>query len=355
VSAHAVHDYSDPSLPPRLCQNCATPLRGPYCSACGQHDIDYHRSFHHLIHDLLENLLHFEGKFFATIAWLLAKPGHLTNEFNAGRRQSQVNPVRLYIFVSVLFFVGVALLNHGHLFDLDRSQIDNLQFDVGSRSDQVRSLVNGLSDEQRAALDRHLQTLSEEAGDAVLADPDKLKQVLTDITAAAPAQAPASETKPGTPTTFSSRSDRLTEKLKSGELKFSEIVDAVEHRVPTLFFFGVPLFALWLKLFHLRSRRYFIEHLVFSLHVHTWAFLAAMVCSGYVALAGLVASQVGNVVGWILTVWALWYGVAALHNVYGQSWVRSAAKALVLVGLHGFTLLMCGIALVLGTIFWLAA
>ena len=127
VSSPATPASADPTAPPRLCQNCSAPLTGPYCAACGQHDVDYHRGFHYLFHDLLENLFHFEGKFFVTVAWLLAKPGRITLEFIAGRRASQLNPLRFYIFVSVLFFLGLSLLNHGHLIDIPRKAVDDLQ------------------------------------------------------------------------------------------------------------------------------------------------------------------------------------------------------------------------------------
>ncbi len=137
VSSHATPDYADPAAPPRVCQNCGAPLTGPFCAACGQQDVDYHRGFHHLFHDLAENLFHFEGKFFVTVAWLLAKPGRITLEFIAGRRASQLNPLRFYIFVSVLFFLGLSLLNHGHLIDIPRKEVDELQLDLtkqGSRT-----------------------------------------------------------------------------------------------------------------------------------------------------------------------------------------------------------------------------
>ena len=105
---HASHRYDDPAHP-RVCLNCGAKLSGPYCSQCAQQDIEYHRSFYHLAHEVVENLFHFDGKFFASVAWLLARPGKLTVEFNAGRRQSQVPPLRFYLFVSVLFFLGVHL------------------------------------------------------------------------------------------------------------------------------------------------------------------------------------------------------------------------------------------------------
>ncbi|HUR60533.1 MAG TPA: DUF3667 domain-containing protein, partial [Opitutaceae bacterium] len=156
MSSEVAHNYEDPASPPRLCQNCAAPLRGPYCAKCGQHDVDYHRSFHHLTHDLLENLFHFEGKFFASVAWLLAKPGKLTAEFNAGRRQSQLNPLRFYIFVTVLFFLGVHLLNHGHIFDFDRKHVDQVSGDIGEKVSKAGMLTKGMTEAQNDELGRRL-------------------------------------------------------------------------------------------------------------------------------------------------------------------------------------------------------
>lgn len=86
------------------CENCAAKLEGPYCHRCGQHDFEFHRSFRHVFMEALENFFHFEGKFFRNIVVLLFWPGRLTQEFNAGKRASQMPPFRLYLFVSVLFF-----------------------------------------------------------------------------------------------------------------------------------------------------------------------------------------------------------------------------------------------------------
>src|SRR5580698_10261012 len=91
------------------CQNCGAPLHGPYCAACGQHDVDYHRSLGPILEDSLEGMLHFDGKFFRTVRLLFTKPGFLTKEFIAGRRVSYTQPLRLYIFASLLYFAsGVA-------------------------------------------------------------------------------------------------------------------------------------------------------------------------------------------------------------------------------------------------------
>src|SRR5437870_7123710 len=94
-----------PPLP--YCENCGAPMAGPFCAQCGQHAVDYRRSFRHIIVDVLDSFLNWDSKFFATIAWLIARPWHLTNEFLAGRRVRYVHPLRLYLLVSILFFFVV--------------------------------------------------------------------------------------------------------------------------------------------------------------------------------------------------------------------------------------------------------
>ena len=352
VSSHAPHDYADPSAPPRACQNCGAPLTGPFCAACGQHDVDYHRGFHHLFHDLAENLFHFEGKFFVTVAWLLAKPGRITLEFIAGRRASQLNPLRFYIFVSVLFFLGVSLLNHGHLVDIPRKAVDDLQLDIGKQVQKVNTLTKDFTPDEKAELIRRLAEAAKTDGKF-----DR-EAVITSIREARKSAAAAPVPK-GTHTKV--RIDRstgfgqsLARKLGSGELTLTDIWDAVEHRIPTLLFLGVPLFALLLKIVYLRSGKFYVEHLIFSLHLHTWLFLVIMVGNGYLKLASLGPGWLDNLFGWAFTLWALWYVFRSFRVVYGQGRLKTAVKIALLGFTHFFALLALAIALLSATVAWLA-
>src|SRR5580698_7681049 len=94
------------------CQNCGAPVHGPYCAACGQHDVDYHRSLWPILEDSLEGFLHVDGKFFRTVRLLFTRPGFLTKEFNGGRRVAYTQPLRLYIFASLLFFASGLIIRH---------------------------------------------------------------------------------------------------------------------------------------------------------------------------------------------------------------------------------------------------
>src|SRR5215813_8096009 len=97
----------DRKKPPTHCENCGAELQGHWCAQCGQPAIDYRRSFRHVIADLLDEFLNWDSKFFATIALLILKPWRLTNEFLAGKRVRYVNPLRLYLLASILFFFAV--------------------------------------------------------------------------------------------------------------------------------------------------------------------------------------------------------------------------------------------------------
>ena len=89
------------------CEDCGAQLQGHWCGQCGQAAVDYRRSFRHVVADVLDSFLNWDSKFFATIALLIFKPWRLTNEFLAGKRVCYVNPLRLYLLASILFFFAV--------------------------------------------------------------------------------------------------------------------------------------------------------------------------------------------------------------------------------------------------------
>src|SRR6266496_6501401 len=89
------------------CENCGAELQGHWCAQCGQPAIEYRRSFRYVLADLLHEFLNWDSKFFATIALVILKPWRLTNEFVAGKRVRYVNPLRLYLLASILFFFAV--------------------------------------------------------------------------------------------------------------------------------------------------------------------------------------------------------------------------------------------------------
>src|SRR5437763_7730144 len=99
------------------CENCGVQLHGRWCGQCGQGAVDYRRSFRHVVADVLESFLNWDSKFFTTIALLILKPWRLTNEFLSGKRVRYVNPLRLYLLASILFFFAVNYATKGVKFE----------------------------------------------------------------------------------------------------------------------------------------------------------------------------------------------------------------------------------------------
>jgi len=125
------------ALPPgSACRNCDAILQGPWCHACGQLGEDFHRSAHHLIWEMLEGMFHADGRLWHTLPRLLVRPASLTRDYLAGKRASQVPPLRIFFIVLLLvFFVGEAVAGLGHVklvhFDAaDVKDVDTLHVSV---------------------------------------------------------------------------------------------------------------------------------------------------------------------------------------------------------------------------------
>ena len=92
------------------CLNCGALLSGTYCASCGQRHQTHPPTVRHLLAELAEGLTHADSRLWVTLRYLLTRPGFLTREFFAGRRERYLPPIRLYIVVSLAYFLMLALL-----------------------------------------------------------------------------------------------------------------------------------------------------------------------------------------------------------------------------------------------------
>jgi len=102
-----------PTNPGSRCANCATPLEGPYCHACGQVAESFDRSVWSLAREAVENFFDADGRVFHTLGRLALRPATLTKDYIAGRRASQTPPLRLFLVVIVLVFFAGGLRERG--------------------------------------------------------------------------------------------------------------------------------------------------------------------------------------------------------------------------------------------------
>jgi hypothetical protein len=88
----------------KICLNCNAELNGRFCHICGQENLEPKQSVWSLVSHFLYDITHFDGKFFSTVRHLVSKPGFLSKEYIRGRRASYLNPIKMYVFSSALFF-----------------------------------------------------------------------------------------------------------------------------------------------------------------------------------------------------------------------------------------------------------
>ncbi|MFT4682764.1 MAG: hypothetical protein ACJAU0_000894 [Flavobacteriales bacterium] len=100
------------SKKPIACLNCSTSLKAEfeYCPSCGQETLNTTASVGEFFKHFLSDYFTFDSKILRSFGPLFFKPGFLTNEFLAGKRVHYISPLRMYIFISLAFFLVLSLL-----------------------------------------------------------------------------------------------------------------------------------------------------------------------------------------------------------------------------------------------------
>ncbi|MEN8250200.1 MAG: DUF3667 domain-containing protein [Bacteroidota bacterium] len=95
------------------CLNCGAEYEEKvnYCPHCGQENNHNKVSIGTLIIDFLNNYFSFDSKFVNSLLPFFFQPGYLTRKFTEGKRTSFVNPIRLYLIISLLFFFVFSMIS----------------------------------------------------------------------------------------------------------------------------------------------------------------------------------------------------------------------------------------------------
>jgi Protein of unknown function (DUF3667) len=345
------------AYPPPLpyCENCGAPMAGPFCAQCGQAAVDYRRSFRHIIVDVLDSFLNWDSKFFATIGWLIARPWHLTNQFLAGRRVRYVHPLRLYLLVSILFFFVVNYWGKSIHADPSKLSTDD-RADIAAELNDP-DIPPAVKARIRGALDAKGRTQPEgqtspSPQTAVTPQPSAIASPPPPVTSPSPGGdfGPLLQfDKPPSDKFEKWLEQRAKEKMGEHGSKMALFIATLFSNLPYMMLCCIPLFALVLKVLYVRKRVFYIDHLVYALHIHSFAYLAIMLI--VLITIGLNRSIPGAFAGWIIA--ALWITFAtqiflSIRRVYRQGWFFTVFKFF----LGGFAYLIV-LAVALATTFFI--
>jgi nitrate reductase NapE component len=339
------------------CENCGALLNGPYCSQCGQKAADRIVPIWHMINEALDSLFQLDLRVFRTLPTFLFLPGRLTKEYINGRRKRYIRPFRLYLFATFLLFAVLALTTTGNFgFVLNpqgmaRFDPPNTDIRIGPSPNTAESpSANGSVTRTRTpapdSVAANAATTADSGGTAdrgvsMFGDPAERAKVAERI---------RSDTSSvqfnvdfyDDPAANERLEAVFREKTAQAIENPWEAVGGMIDRGPYLMFLMLPIFAFLLKLLYIRRGRLYVEHLIFSLHVHALAFFAFT--------AGILLSE--SSIGW-LNATAPWvdaspllYLILAMSHVYDQGLLKSTLKALILLLIYtviltvGFVLLL---------------
>jgi hypothetical protein len=124
------------------CQNCDTSFEGGYCPNCGQKNVDLKRPLIKLVKELLRETFEVDGRTIRTFRTMILQPGVLTSEFLNGRRRTYTSPLRLYLVISVVFFLfGAWIAQQGLLLDPGQTVEQNAAEQARFMSDALPRLM----------------------------------------------------------------------------------------------------------------------------------------------------------------------------------------------------------------------
>lgn len=199
-----------------ICPNCGTHAFGNYCYECGQQTHLHKDTLRGIILHFFEHYFHYDNKFWQTIKTLLFKPGELSLAYWKQQRMRYISPISLYIFISAIYFGSIILF---------------------------------LPLQEKRALQREKELASY-----------------------MPVNVKSTQTK-GAAITY--RKINVPDPVM-----FSTILEKIYHIFPKLFFFLIPMSALFLKLLFLKRHEiYFVDHLIFSIHFHSFFFFLQFIFS----------------------------------------------------------------------------
>lgn len=253
------------------CLNCGAALSGAFCAACGQRSVPADPSVAELAGDAWQEFSGLDGRIAETFRGLL-QPGRLTIDYIAGRRARYLSPVKLYLTVSVIYFLVAAA--------------------APQMPARQGSAVTGPGGIQIG--------VTQSKGGAVLTEEDRA-EVLKQLDTAPWLIRP------------------MLKAVAEDPVAFRERLFAI---MPRVFFGMLPVFAAIVALFY-RTRR-FPAALVFAAHLHAFVF---MIFSVSEAAKFTHVRAIAAVFALAAAVTFAVYALRALRAVFGGSWPKTIFKA----------------------------
>jgi len=215
------------------CPNCDKQLKEEmnFCPNCGQENHIKRVSMKMLVSDFSSTYFSFDSKLFSSLKYLLIKPSFLSLEYLNGKIEAYLRPIRLYIFISFAFF----LLNSIY------------------SGDNISNAINLTSDGDPITIE---EVQSEfEKGNTIKNDKENVTFLELD----------------------KELFDGKIAKILSDKKEQKLFKQFLKSKLPILFFFLIPILGILLFLFFYKKKYFYVDHLVFALHLQSFVFVLLII------------------------------------------------------------------------------
>ena len=324
------------------CLNCGAEVQGPYCHNCGQENIVPHETFWNMVKHFFYDITHFDSKFFDTLKDLLFRPGYLPKEFVSGRRASYLNPIKMYVFTSAVFFlIFFSFFNNSanKKNDLDElltkddilKEIESVEKNIRNDSTNVKwvKMLQVLKDTARALKKSDLIANQEDfnligmglEGYKNINQYDSVQSSL-----------PMDKRDNWIKKILIKKGIGINEKYRDDPMNgFTKLKDGFLHKLPYLLFISLPLFALFLKLVYIRRKEfYYFDHGIFSIHHYIFTFILLLLVFTFQMIADLLNSELLNFIAGFLFFSGGFYLYKGMRKFYGQRRTKTVIKFILL-------------------------
>ena len=334
------------------CLNCGAELQGHFCHVCGQENLQIKENFGHLMGHAISDYFHFDEKFFHTLKPLLFQPGKLTVEYMAGKRTQYLHPIRVYIFISLIYFL-LLFSNQAEQREVEKKQVSTEQA-LDSVKNSIANDKELTPEGKKVALEKINQYKGlAKAGEKIFRDTtynlagignikEKGEQTYTSYDQYLQSQQKLA------PAERDGWMNRLYHKKKfewkrKGLEPNEAIMEGFKHNFPKLMFLLLPLFAMLVRFAFWRNHKFYVEHLIYAFHLHCFVFLFLTIV---MLIKMALPADWGSVANWInflAVVAVVWYIYRSLRVLYQRSRWRTVSKMIGLSFMYSFTASICAL------------
>ncbi len=300
------------------CLNCGTEVAGRFCQQCGQENVEVKESFFQLFRHFLEDLTHFDGKLWKTLKLLLFKPGSLTKLYIEGKRASYIHPIRMYLFISAVFFLFMFT-----------GEVPEKPEKIGNKTTEANDVASGFQEGINLDLDE-----------------DTVKYKTIAEYNASQQKLPESKRDNWLDAVIKKKGIEINKKYNGDKFKIGKaLIEKFEQYFSRMLYISLPIFAFFIWVLYRRNKNhYFVDHMIFSIHIYCAFYIILFVAQTITTVKGYFNAEPSGIIASVVAFSLLYYLYKSLRNHFNQSRKKTLLKFIIL---NILTMFLMGILMII--------